>query len=528
MRGPAISRRLLAVVCMLLLIGGAPGEARTLRWSSQGDPGTLDPHAMNEELTMTMLSQIYEPLVTRDQRMELRPHLATSWEAAQPTLWRFQIREGVRFHDGSLLTAEDVAYSINRSRHPISPFRIFVGLIKEARAVGPLTVEIETTAPDPILVPKLTSILIMSRVWADQHGVRVPQDMSTRTTNYATLNANGTGPYRLRVREPDVRTVLDAHTSWWGPREGNVTEVIYRPIANDATRISALLSGEVDLVIDPPLQDVERLRRTPNISLMQTNEFRTVFFAPDVFREELLYSDVRGANPFKDRRVRQAMYHAIDAEAIRSRVMRGFAVLTGTSIAPGNTGWRPDLDVRRPFDPEGARRLLAEAGYPNGFGFTMDCPNNRYINDEQICNAAAAMCARIGIRARVKAIPRQIYFPKTYNLDVSFYLIGINSPFLDSIYGASGVLETRSDGGGGTSNYGRYSNLEIDRLIAAARTEMDPRRREEMLHRILEIEREDVAIIPLHHQVIVYAMRSNVSMTQRSDNRVEIRWVTIN
>jgi peptide/nickel transport system substrate-binding protein len=527
MSSSRIVRRLLAVLLLLASLA-LPADARTLRWSSQGDPGTLDPHAMNEELTMTMLSQIYEPLVTRDQRMELRPHLATSWEAASPTLWRFQIREGVRFHDGNLLTAEDVAYSINRARHPISPFRIFVGLIKEARAIGPLTVEIETTAPDPILVPKLTSILIMSRAWSEQHGVRTPQDMSTRTSNYATLNTNGTGPYRLRVREPDVRTVLDAHTAWWGQREGNVTEVTYRPIANDATRISALLSGELDLVIDPPLQDVERLRRTPNMSLMQTNEFRTVFFAADVFRDELLYSDVRGANPFKDRRVRQAMYQAIDAEAIRSRVMRGFAVLTGTSVAPGNTGWRPDLDVRRPFDADAARRLLAEAGYPNGFGFTMDCPNNRYINDEQICNAVAAMWARIGLRARVNAIPRQIYFPKTYNLDVSVYLIGINSPFLDSIYGASGVLETRTDGGSGTSNYGRYSNPEVDRLIAAARTEMDPRRREEMLHRIFEIEREDVAIIPLHHQVIVYAMRNNISMTQRSDNRVEIRWVTVN
>ena len=527
MRGRGLRLRILAAA-LLLCIGAWPGEARTLRWSSQGDPGTLDPHAMNEELTMTMLSQIYEPLVTRDQRMELKPHLATSWEAVEPTLWRFQLREGVRFHDGSVLTAEDVAFSINRSRHPVSPFRIFVGLIREARAVGPLTVEIETTAPDPILVPKLTSVLVMSRAWAEQHNVRSPQDMSTRVTNYATVNANGTGPYRLRTREPDVRTVLEAHQGWWGPREGNVTEVIYRPIANDATRIAALLSGELDLVIDPPLQDVERLRRTPGITLMQTNEFRTVFFAPDVFREELLYSDVRGANPFRDRRVRQALYQALDVEAIRSRVMRGFAVITGTSIAPGNTGWRADLDVRRPYDPEAARRLLAEAGYPNGFGFTMDCPNNRYIADEQICTAAAAMWARIGVRARVNAIPRQIYFPKTYNLDVSFYLIGINSPFLDSIYGASGVLETRTEGGGGTSNYGRYSNPEVDRLIQAARTEMDPARREEMLHRVFEIEREDVAIIPLHHQVIVYAMRGNIAMTQRSDNRVEIRWVTVN
>lgn len=528
MSGSTILRRMLAAAALLIAVAAFSAEARTFRWSSQGDPGTLDPHAMNEELTMTMLSQIYEPLVTRDQRMELKPHLATSWEAVSPTLWRFQIREGVRFHDGSALTAEDVAFSINRARHPISPFRIFVGLIKEVRATGPLTVEIETTGPDPILVPKLTSVLIMSRSWAEQNNVRAPQDMSTRTTNYATVNTNGTGPYRLRLREPDVRTVLDAHTGWWGPREGNVTEVIYRPLANDATRIAALLSGEVDLVIDPPLQDVDRLRRSPNMAVIQTNEFRTLFFAFDLLRDDLLYSDVRGVNPFKDRRVRQALYQAIDAEAIRTRVMRGFAVSSGTSIAPGNVGWRPVLDQRLPYDPDASRRLLAEAGYPNGFGFTIDCSNNRYINDEQICTAAAAMWARVGVRVRVNATPRQIFFPKTYNLDVTAYLIGINSPFLDSSYGAAGTLETRTDGGGGTSNYGRYSNPEVDRLLAAARVEMNPVRREQMLFRIFEIEKEDVISIPLHHQVIVYAMRNNISMTQRSDNRVEMRWVTVN
>ncbi|MBM3524550.1 MAG: ABC transporter substrate-binding protein, partial [Alphaproteobacteria bacterium] len=307
----------------------------------------------------------------------------------------------------------------------------------------------------------------------------------------------------------------------------NVTEVIYRPLTNDATRIAALASGEVDLVIDPPLQDVERLRRMPAMKLMQTNEFRTMYFAVDTFRDELLYSDVKGRNPFKDRRVRQALYQAIDIEAIKSRVMRGYAVISGVSIAPGNTGWSPDLDRRLPYDPEAAKRLLAEAGYPDGFSVTMDCPNNRYINDEQICNAAAAMWARIGVRARVNAIPRAVYFPKTYNLDVSLYLIGINSPFLDSLYGASGVLETRTPGGGGTSNYGRYSNKEIDDLIAAARTEMDPVKREKQLNRIYQIEKEDVVFVPLHHQVIVYAMKSNVSMAQRSDNRVEIRWVKI-
>jgi peptide/nickel transport system substrate-binding protein len=505
----------------------APVNAATFRWSSQGDPGTLDPHAMNEELTMSILSQIYEPLVTRDAKMALQPYLATRWESLSPTLWRFTIREGVKFHDGSTLTADDVAFSLLRATNPLSPFRIFTDLIKDVRVSGPLMVDVETSGPDPILVPKLTSVLIMSKSWAMAHAVLSPQDMTKKEENFATRHTNGTGPYQLKSREPDVRTVLDANPEWWGHRDGNVTEVIYEPLSNAATRIAALLSGEVDLVIDPPLQDIPRLKADPDLKLMQTNEFRTMFFAMDLHRDELLYSDVKGKNPFKDRRVRQALYQAIDEQAIKARIMRGFAVITGTSIAPGNTGWEPDLDVRLPFDPDNAKKLLAEAGYPDGFGFTMDCPNNRYINDEDICKAAAAMWARIGIRAQVNAIPRAIYFPKTYREDVTLYLIGINSPFLDSIYGAQGVLQTRTPTGGGTSNYGRYSDPEVDRLIEQARTDMNPETRAKTLHQIFQIEKEQIVDIPLHHQVLVYAMRKNITMVQRSDNRVEMRWITV-
>ena len=407
--------------------GGA--EARTVRWSASGDPNTLDPHSQNVGTVTMVLQQIYEGLVTRNPDLSPAPGLATSWSQEEPTRWRFNLRPGVRFHGGEPFTAEDVAFSIARAQQPTSNFGIFVDTIDRAVAVDERTVDIVTKVPDPILPNKLTSVFVISKAWAEAHNASRPQNTSAREETHAVRNTNGTGPYRLAAREPDVRTVMGRNDSWWGWQRqgeqpaGNVTEIVYRPIASDATRIAALLSGEVDFVLDPPIQDLNRLRAAQGTKVLEGPEVRTIYIVFDVGRDELLYSDVKGRNPFKDLRVRQALYHAIDAQAIHRTTMRGQSVVTGTLFPEQVNGYVREEDVRLPFDPNRARTLLAEAGYPNGFSVTLDCPNNRYVNDEQFCHAITAIWTRVGLRTFLKVQSLSPFFAQIHRDDISVYML---------------------------------------------------------------------------------------------------------
>jgi peptide/nickel transport system substrate-binding protein len=324
---------------------------------------------------------------------------------------------------------------------------------------------------------------------------------------------------------------------WFGWREGatvpgtaagNVTELVFRPIASDPTRIAALLSGEVEFVLDPPLQDLTRLRQAGTIRVVEGPEIRTIFLAMDTFRDELLYSDVRGRNPLRDLRVRQALYHAIDIQAIHRTTMRGQSIVTGTFFPPQVNGYTEAQDVRLPYDSARARALLAEAGYPNGFGITLDCPNNRYINDEQICQAIAAMWTRVGVRTSVKAQPLAPFFAQIQRDDTSVYLLGWGVPMLDALYSFQSLLATRNGAqGDGIWNYGRYSNPQLDALITRMKTQTGAERTA-AIHEALRIYREDVPHIPLHHQMIPWAMRSNVAMPHAAHNLPFFRWMVVN
>jgi peptide/nickel transport system substrate-binding protein len=320
--------------------------------------------------------------------------------------------------------------------------------------------------------------------------------------------------------------------AWWGWKEagfnnGNVTEIQFRPVGSDATRVAALLSGEIDFVLDPPVQDVQRLK-SQSTKVVEGPEVRTIFFAPDLYRDELLYSNVKGKNPFKDLRVRRAMYHAIDSQAIHTRVMRGQSVQTGTFFPPQVNGYAKSEDVRLPFDVERAKKLMAEAGYANGFQVTLDCPNNRYINDEQICQAAAQMWARIGIDAKLNAMPLQTFFPKIQKDDSSLFLLGWGVPTYDALYSFQSLLQTRDGAAGnGIWNYGRYSYAEMDRLINVMKNELDSEKRTAAIHAALKIYREDIPHIPVHHQMIPWAMRSNVSVIHMANNQLEVKWTRV-
>ena len=516
------------ILAVLLAFVAGPLAAATLRFSSQGDIVTIDPHAQNEGFTNAYLDNIYEPLVTRGKELKVEPCLALSWQAVNATTTRFKLRPNVKFHDGTPFTADDVVFTIQRALADTSNFKPYLAGVKEAKQVDPLTVDIITEGPAPVLIPQLTEIRVMSRAWATKHNVLKPQDYKNKEETFASRNANGTGPYVLRSRDADVKTVAVANSNWWGKREGNVDEIVYLPIKQNSTRLAALLSGEVDFVLDPAPQDLARLKQDPKVKVVEGNENRTVFFGMDQFRDELQYSNVKGKNPFKDRRVREAFQKAIDLNALKTQVMRGLSIPTAVMFAPQVDGYPRDLDRVQPANREAARKLMAEAGYPNGFEVTLDCPNNRYINDEAICVAVAAMLSQINVKVRVNAMPRATYFPKIQNFDTSFYMLGWGVPTFDSQYALQSLVRTHVDkAADGDYNLGRYSNPKVDALVDQLKTEVDPKKRADIARQVTQLHMADVGHIPLHHQVIPWAMRSNVSVIHRADNRLTVKWVKV-
>lgn len=520
-------RTLIAIAIAAAVAVPTLGHAKPFRWAAQGDILTMDPHSQNEGMTIAANSYVYEPLVDYDAAFKVVPRLATEWQQVSPTLYRFKLRQGVKFHDGAAFTADDVVFSVHRAMAPTSNYKAYTTGIKEARKVDDLTVEIETTAPNPVLLRQLPNVFIMNKAWSEKHNVTKPQDFVNKEETFAARNTNGTGPYIMKTREIDVRTVFVEHAGWWNKKDkvGNVTEVVFTPIKQNATRTAALLSGEIDFVLDPSAQDLDRLRREAKV--VEGNEYRTIYIGYDQKRPELLYSSIKGKNPFQDARVREALYRAIDVEAIKRAVMRGLSAPTGTMIAPQVHGWTEALQKRVPYDIEKARALLKEAGYDGTLNFTLDCPNNRYINDEAICQAVVGMWAKAGVKASLNAMPRATYFPKVQNRDTSVFLFGWGVPTFDAMYTLQNLIRTKGEGADGMYNLGDYSNKEVDAIIDRVKTETDAAKRDADIHKALEIHAREFGHIPLHDQVIPWAMRKNVSVIHRADNRLVADWVKV-
>ena len=516
--------RRLALAAALLCATALSAPAQTLRWANDGDVNSMDPYTRQETLLLAFNSHIYEPLVRRDRNMQVEPALAERWEQPSPTLWRFHLRRGVKFTDGTPFTAEDVVFSAARARAQGSNMQSVLASVKEVRRVDDHTVEFETGAPNPIFLQEITNWGIMSKAWSEKNNATRPADLTSREENFATRNAMGTGPFRLVSREPDRRTVLERNPDWWDKPAHNLQRVEFTIIANDATRVAALLSGEIDFVYTVPPQDVDRIRRTAGMQVIQGAELRTIYLGFDQNRPELLKSDVKGKNPFQDVRVRRAVNMAIDAQAIQRTVMRGQSRPTGLIWGPGVNGFNEDDDKRAPVDVEGAKKLLAEAGYPNGFGVTMDCPNDRYVSDEAICTAVVSMLARAGIRVNLAAQTRARYFAEInaprYN--TSFYLLGWTPTTSDAHNALFNLAGTR-DGTRGVFNNGGYSNPNLDRLTDRIAVETDPAARGRMISEAAGILRDDAAYAPLHQQQIVWAARQGVEMAQTADNYIQLR-----
>jgi peptide/nickel transport system substrate-binding protein len=502
------------LVSLALALAPAAAAAKTLRYASQDDPQTLDPHAANLLASSRVTANVYETLVWRDSDWRLIPWLATSWSQPNGRTWRFRLREGVRFHDGATLTADDVVFSVERALSPLSQMRVSLEGVEKAVKVDPLTVDLVMREPNPVLLAHLTQFRIMNRAWAVRHGATAPQDFKAKEDTFASRNANGTGAFMVRERQPDVRTVLVAHRDWWGHRagvnEGNLDGVVMLPIKSNATRLAALLSGEVDFLLDPPTQDVARLRAAPALKVMEGGDLRVQYVAFDLFRDDLLHGNAGGRNPFKDLRVRQAVAHAIDAEAIRSKVMRGFARPAGTILTPGVQGYSADADRRPPHDREKARRLLAEAGYPDGFEVTLDAGNVQPAAD--IAQAVAAMLSQVGIRVRPNIVPQASYFPKIEKHDTSFYVLSWGAGVTaDSLYTLQALLHSVGRTGEGDFNLGRWSDSRMDGLIARLRSESDPARRDALSREALLLAGAQLPLVPIHQPLVPWAMRRNVT-----------------
>jgi peptide/nickel transport system substrate-binding protein len=518
-----------AAAALALGLLAQPLAAQTLRVAMQGDAGTMDPHAQNSQITNTILSMIYEPLVLRDRSLAKAPGLALSWEATGDTTWRFKLRPDVKYHNGNAFGADDVKFSVERAQAPTSQFANLVGGITAVNVIDDLTVEFQTATIDPLLPDKLSALLIMDSDWAAANNVTVPQDLKAEENTFAVLNANGTGPFTLAERVPDTRTRLTRAPNYWGEMaDPDLAEVVFLPISSPPTRISALLSGEVDLVLDVPPQDVARLESSPGIRTERIEELRTIFFGYDQASDSLKYGDAGGKNPFKDKRVRQAVELAMDADSIARVVMRGLATPNGTFFAPGNFGYDDSLAKRAGFDPDKARALLAEAGFPDGFSVRMDCPTDAYINPEQICQAVSAMLAQVGIRVQLNLMPRAQFIPLLWEKDTSFFIIGFNTTYFDGMYVLETLLMTQTGKDGeGIYNYSGYSNPAFDDVVRKARVTLDPEARRKLMVEAYQMAKEDVAYAPLHSQVLVYAMKDNVDVQMRPDNILEIRWAEV-
>lgn len=516
------------VTAAAIALAAAAAPAQTLRWTSQGDMQTLDPHSQTESLTNQINGQVYEALVNRGKQLELVPVLATEWQQTGPTTWRLKLRGNVKFHDGTPFTADDVVFSMRRAAAASSDLKVYATALGEPRKLDALTVEFRLPQVNPIFLQHLTTIPIMSRAWCEKHGVTAPLDFKAKQEGYSAFNMNGTGPFMLVTRQPDVKTVFKRNPAWWGRMEGNLQEVQFLPIKSDATRLAALVSGEVDFVLDPAPQDVTRLRNTAGVRVIDGPENRVLFVGMDQTRDELLYSSVKGRNPFKDVRVRRALYEAIDIETIKNKLMRGQAQPTG-AVMPSPLGVYndPELERRLPFDLPAARKLMADAGYADGFEVTLDCPNNRYVNDEEICLALAAMWAQLKVKVKVNAMPRALYFPKVQKLDTSMYLLGWGGSVTDAETTFTPIYRTRGEGGVGSWNFAQIANPKLDELAVASSREPDPAKREQIVKAAVREFQAQVHAVPLHRQSISWAARSNVSVVQRADNWLEWQWVTV-
>ena len=518
----------LALLAAALVLSQTAG-AKTFKWTSASDIPTMDIHSQNNALGNGVHAAVYESLVYYNSKsFKIEPQLATEWKLTSPTQMRIVLRKGVKFSDGSAFTADDAVFSLNRAMAKTSNYGVYAQGIDKVVKVNDNEIDVMLKSPNPVLMNQLTELRMMSKAWAEKNKSTEPKDIKTKDESFAHRNAMGTGPFMVESWQPDQKMVFKRNPNWWGKLDGNVTEIVYTPIKSEATRVAALLSGEVDLVLDPSLQDLGRMRSNSALKVMDGAENRTIFFGMDQFRDELVGSNIKGKNPLKDVRVRKALYQAIDSATLNRVAMRGLSQPTGTLISPQVNGWTKKVDARWPYSIEASKKLLDEAGYKDGFEVDLACPNNRYINDEEICQAVTAMWSKVGVKAKLRTLPLVTYFPMIQRYEASIYMLGWGVPTFDALYSLQSLTRSVGAGGDGNYNVGRYSNPQMDALIERIKSETDAKNRNDLIEKALELSHTDVSHIPLHNQIIPWAMKKNIDVVHRADNRIDWRLVKVN
>lgn len=514
-----------SICCAVWALTGGSASATKLTLARSGDALSLDPHAQNEGPTHNLNHQIYEPLVRRHPDGALVPVLAVSWGiSSDPKVWEIKLRSGVRFHDGAAFTADDAVFSIKRAMSPTSDMKGGLSSIEDVSKVDDATIRIRTKGPNPILIQAFTNVFMMNKAWAERHKVETPQNFSAKEETFAVRNANGTGAYVLVSREPDVRTVMKRHDAYWGRGTDpvDVTDLVFTVIKSAPTRVAALLSGEVDIVQDMPVQDIARVSGTPGLRVNTGPENRSVFFGLNVGGAELKSSDVKGRNPLADVRVRRAMSMAIDRNAIKKVVMADQSAPSGTIVPPFTRGYTKANDIVPVRDVAKAKELLAAAGYGAGFSLTLHCPNDRYLNDEKICQAVVGMLGQIGIRVALEARSKSIYFPQLQKRELDFFMIGWGVPTYDSEYMFSYLVHTQTGQVGGWNATG-FSSPQIDAKIRSLAEETDLERRDATIAEIWSTLQTEQIYIPVHNQVIAWGMKATLDARVHPDNTIWIK-----
>ncbi|MBZ9983568.1 MULTISPECIES: ABC transporter substrate-binding protein [unclassified Mesorhizobium] len=510
-------RVLLAGLAMVMSVT-APSLAQTLRWSSAGDVISYDPNAQVDSFTQSVQNMVFDGLVRRNKEMAIEPALATSWEIVSPTRWRFKLRQGVKFHEGQPFNADDVVATIQRQIDPGARNRENLSAVTGVEKVDDYTVDLILRGPYPLLLNDLVAIYMMSKPWMEEHNALKPGNASTGVVTYASNHANGTGAFKLVSYEPDSRSVFAVNKEWWDKPQHNLTGVEFRPIASNATRVAALLSGELDMIAPVPLQDIDRVANTAGLKVVENPSLREIFLGFS-FRPEL-HAAPGKPNPLLNVKVRQALWHAVDLNTIQKRLMRGKSRTSGTLVAPQVTGYDQSIDVALDYDVAKAKSMLAEAGYPDGFKVGLACSNDRYIADEQICLAIASMWAKIGVEADVHVESKTTYFPRMDKGDLDIYMLGWASlPPMDG-YSVLQALLATNDGNYGGSNPNGLSNAKIDELARSASTELDEAKRVDMLKAAFKITHDEALYLPLHQQPVAWAMSDKVDMPQFPDEYV--------
>ncbi|MEM9433138.1 MAG: ABC transporter substrate-binding protein [Pseudomonadota bacterium] len=516
-----------ALSALLISVSMTSLQAETFRWANATDPQTMDPHAVNSAPVLGFLNNVYEGLVRRNKEMKIEGSLAESWEPLGNDGWRFNLRQGVTYHDGSEFTAEDVLFSYQRASSEEADVRSWFAPVSDVVVQDDYTIDFMTSAPNPLFPDSIANFMIMDKGWTEANDAALP---AKDAENFATRNANGTGPFVLASRDPSVRTTLTPNAAWWDEMESNISEAIFTPIGEASTGIAALLSGEIDFIEPIPLQDVPRLKQTDGFTVHEGVEARVLMFGFALDSDALKYSDeTSDKNPFLDPNVRRAVYQAIDVDALTSRIMRGTAEPVSQLVSKEMKGFSTSLADRLPFDPDGAKSLLAEAGYPDGFSFGLMCPNDRYINDEAICRAAASMLAKIGIDAKLTAMPVRNYWEELRADNFDMYLLGWSPGTFDAEHPLRFLASTpNTEKKLGSWNFAGYSNARVDELLPMIQTEIDAEKRQGLIDEAHKILQDEVAYVPMYVQPLIWATKDSVSLTQRTDNFFILRWVTVN